>query len=124
MSKQATMTIVQAVEAIGQNPHTLLIVNESGVIIAALPLQNIPEVNELTRLAKIYHGCAAQFFDKSEIPEEQLHHVIGRLVHGLQLNNSGKLKPGANLVHKRGGIVWAQDAARRRLLRQKKRIAP
>ena len=115
------MTLREVVDAIRTNPFTLVVVSSEGVIVIALPFRNVPDTKQMMSLAKTYKGHSAQFFPQSEVTEETLQKEIDGLAEAIRLGRSGKLKPGASLVDRHGHIEWAQDAARRRLLRQKKR---
>lgn len=108
-----------ALEAIRREFLSHLVVDIDGNIRAVEPLKTWPSAEEITSLGKTHLGCAGKFIEQQEMTPEQLQKEIDRLVKAMKLGRAGKLKPGANLVDKSGRIEWAQDAARRRLRREK-----
>ncbi len=120
---------VMALEAIRQNPLTLIVVDRFGHICELQVLNEFPGESEILAVGKRHRGeggCGYRFLEKREMTQAELERIIQRLVEGIELNRSGKLKPGANLIDKQGNLEWAQDAARRRLkkLRGYKRPPP
>ena len=114
-------TALEVMDAIRKHPYTLVVVAEDRRIVSAIPFQVVPDAKGMNELSKSYRSYGAQFFPKGEVSQQELEQAIDRLVYGLRLIRQGKLKPGANLIDKEGNLEWAKDAARRRLLKQKKR---
>ena len=99
---------------------TVLVVDSNGTIQAIDAFTEIPSADEIIALGKRYKGHAFKFIPRGQLTTDDIQREIAGLVKTIELGRTGKLKPGANLM-KRGHLEWAQDAARRRLLKQKKR---
>ncbi len=118
--RDAVINLGKVIETVKHNFLTALVVDIAGEIRAIETLTRWPTAEEIVEIGKRYRGYGFQFIEQKAMTAEDLQKEIDSLAKGLKLNKAGKLKPGANLVDQQGHIERAQDAARRRLEREKR----
>jgi len=75
-----------------------VIVGEGGTILAVVDLPELPGLEEIRALTQPFGKCALSIYPLGEYTAEFVENRIRSAVEGIELNEQGLLKPGANCL--------------------------